>query len=31
MVMKRKSLMKYLKNKDTSSYEELVKQLELRK
>ena len=31
MVMKRKSLMKYLKNKDVSSYEELVRQLELRK
>ena len=31
MVMKRKSLMKYLKNKDVSGYEELVKQLELRK
>ena len=31
MVMKRKSLMKYLKKKDTSNYEELVKQLGLRK
>ena len=31
MVMKRKSLMKYLKNKDISNYEELVQQLGLRK
>lgn len=31
MVMKRRSLMKYLKNKDISNYEGLVKQLGLRK
>ncbi len=31
MVMKRRSLMKYLKKKDISSYENLIKQLGLRK
>ena len=31
MVMKRRSLIKYLKNKDISSYENLIKQLGLRK
>ena len=31
MVMKRRSLIKYLKNKDINSYENLIKQLGLRK
>ena len=31
MVMKRRSLMKYLKNKDNTSYENLIQQLGLRK
>ena len=31
MVMKRRSLMKYLKKKDISTYENLIKQLGLRK
>ena len=31
MVMKRRSLIKYLKKKDISSYENLIKQLGLRK
>ncbi|MBJ40995.1 MAG: 30S ribosomal protein S15 [Gammaproteobacteria bacterium] len=31
MIMKRKSLMKYLKNQNTTSYENLIKELGLRK
>jgi|TARA_B100000959_G_scaffold135007_1_gene141849 small subunit ribosomal protein S15 len=31
MIMKRRSLMKYLKNKNTTSYENLIKELGLRK
>ena len=31
MVMKRRSLIKYFKNKDVNSYENLIKQLGLRK
>ncbi len=31
MIMKRRSLMKYLKNQNTTSYENLIKELGLRK